>query len=171
MAISIRAVRFAAAAFVAAFLTGSARAETVNSSQWGFSATFPCQSKFSTQALSANLTLTSYDCRKDGRSYAIVFADLPAGVVTPESRESGYTSAVNSVARASRGMIRSAVPYPLGVVIGRDIVVDVQSKKKTIHARIFYIGDQQFHVEYYGPTGEETGTDCMDLLNSFAPLK
>jgi hypothetical protein len=164
----------AAMACAAVAFAAGARAETVNSSHWGFSATFPCQSEISTQPVTTaqgNVTMTSYACHEGGRRYLIAFADFPAGSITKETAESGYDAAVNSVASAAGGTIRAAVVYPLGDISGRDVVVDMASKKKAIHARIFYLGDRQFQVMFLGPAGEENGKVCLDFLNSFAAVK
>ena len=172
---SLHAVRRATVASLAiAIFACGAWAETVNSSQWGFSATFPCQSEVTTKPVATahgNLTLTSYACHEGERKYAIAFADLPAGSITKETADVGYDAAVRSIASAAGGNIRSVIVYPLGDVSGRDVLVDIPSNKKTIHSRLYYLGDRQFHVEFYGPTGEENRKDCLDFLNSFAAVK
>jgi len=171
MTFFVRTARLTAvAAFVVALCTVGVRAETLNSTQWGFSIAFPCQTELGSQPVPTKvgkITMISYSCAVGQTGYFVAIADFPAGSITQQNPDAVYNGTMQGAASNAKGTVRSAVPYTLGNVTGRDVLIDVPSDNMAIHARYFLVGDRQFQVMYLGATGDENSKDALDFLNSF----
>jgi hypothetical protein len=157
--------------FALVLMASVVTAETVSSKKWGFSATFPGQSKMSVSPIQTQVgkvTLVTYSSGNDNDTQAFIIAlsDYPKGSTV--SYNLGIEGAVNSV----NGTLRSRVPYKLGNIIGFDFVIDgpsAESKQNTLvfHERIFIVGKRLYQVLYDGPMGTEQSADALSFLNSF----
>jgi hypothetical protein len=168
----VRSTRLAAVAACAlALFAMGAHAETMDNTQWGFSAVFPCQSQLSSQPVATNagnVTLTMYMCSEGETAYFVGVTDYPAGAIAQRNLDDVYNGVANGAATNSNGTIRSLDPYTLGNVAGRDAVIDVASSKQTMHARFFIVGDRLYQELFLGPSGEENSKASLDFLNAFA---
>lgn len=168
----VRVARLTAlAACTLALLAIGARAETMDNTQWGFSAVFPCQSQLNTQPVSTkagNVTLVMYMCTDGETAFFVGVTDYPAGAITQQQLDDVYNGVANGAATNSNGTLRSLDPYTLGSVAGREAVIDVASSNQTMHARFFVVGDRLYQELFLGPTGQENSQTALDFLNAFA---
>ena len=151
-----------------AFITAPARADDVISADWGFSAAFPCQAQIKTKPINTdagNVTMVYYICQNGGSGYYVALGDYPKGfVISPDET---LASAAQGAAQNVNGTIRSMVPYPIGNIPGRELLVDVTSSSAVAHVRIFVVGDRLYQVGVLGRTGSERSQAWLDFLNSF----
>ncbi len=150
-------------------------AETVSSKKWGFSATFPWQSKMSASPIQTQVgkvTLVTYSSANDNDTQAFIIAlsDYPKGSTLSYDR--GIEGAINSV----NGTLRSRVPYKLGNINGFDFLIDGPSASSTqntlvFHERIFIVGNRLYQVLYDGPMGTEQSAYALNFLNSIKLLQ
>jgi hypothetical protein len=169
--------RLAAGLFVALVLMASvASAETFNSSKWGFSATFPGQSKMSAEPIQTrvgNVTLVNFTYEGETQAFMIALTDYPKGSI--DSAENSYNGAIEGFVDGIKGKLRTRSPYKLGNINGFDFLVDGPSAASTqkthvFHERIFLVGDRLYQILYVGPTGTEQGIAALRFLNSFRLL-
>jgi hypothetical protein len=154
-------------------MTSMAAAETINSSGWGFSATFPGQSKMTAEPIQTrvgNVTMINYTFENETQAFMIALTDYPKGTV--ESAERSYNGAIEGFASGVKGTIRNRVPFRLGNVSGYDFIVDGppatgNQQRMAFHVRAFIVGDRLYQVAYGGPMGTEQGLSALAFLNSF----
>ena len=167
MAASIRVLAFTGAALV---LAAGAKAETINSVEWGFSAAFPCQTQLASQPVPTkvgNVTMISYTCGTDVAAYFVAIADFPKGAITQQPSGAPYDGTISGMATNANGTIRSVTPFLLGSVTGRDAFIDIPSDHRTSHVRVFFVDDRQYQVMFLGPAGDENSKAALDFLNGF----
>jgi len=166
--------RLAVGLFVALVLMASvAAAENLNSSEWGFSASFPGQSKMSAEPIqtrAGNVTLVNFTYENETQAFMIALSDYPKGSIA--SAEQSYNGAIDGFVNGVKGKFRTRTPYKLGNINGFDFQVDGPSTantKKTLvfHERIFLVGDRLYQILYVGPTGTEKSLAALRFLNSF----
>ena len=158
------------------FMASAAVAETVNSSEWGFSAVFPGQMTVSAQPVQTDagkVTIVTYTSENEQQAFMIAVNDYPKGTVV--SLERSYNGAIEGFANGVKGKIRIREPYKLGNVNGFDFFVDgpaseTTAKPMVFHVRTFIIGDRMFQVAYVGPAGTEQNIEVLKFLNSFRLL-
>lgn len=165
----VRVVRLTACAVT--LVAMGARAETMDNAQWGFTATFPCQSQLNSQPVSSsvgNVTVVLYMCTEGEGAYFVGITDFPQGAVSQQKPDDVYNGVANGAAENSNGTLRSLDPYALGNVAGREAVIDVASSKLSMHARYFIVGDRLYQAFFLGPTGQENSKAALDFLNAFS---
>lgn len=156
-----------------AMMASTAVAETVNSTEWGFNATFPGQSKISAVPLQTdlgNITMVNFTFENDTQAFMIAVNDYPKGSIT--SPERSYNGAIEGFANGVKGKLRNRSPYILGNIAGFDFLVDgppTANSKDTMvfHVRTFIVGDRLYQVAYGGPKGTEQNFAVLSFLNSF----
>ena len=160
--------------FALVLMASVVTAETVSSKKWGFSATFPGQSKMSASPIQnqvGKVTLVTYSSGNDNDTQAFIIAliDYPKGSTLSYDR--GIEGGVSGV----NGTLRSRVPYKLGNINGFDFLIDGPSAASTqntlvFHERIFIVDNRLYQVLYDGPMGTEQSADALSFLNSFKLL-
>jgi len=159
------------AVFLSTMMGEIANAEPLNATQWGFSATFGCQSQLSSQITPSpigNLVITSYSCDSGDNSFVVAIVDYPVGTMAPDKIDNAYAGAIDGAAKSAQGTIRSVAPYSLGTLAGRDALMDIADSKQTLHMRLFIKGDRLYQTLCVVSTGDEQAKACLDFLNSFA---
>jgi hypothetical protein len=163
-------VLFVVGVIIALVLTASAvLAETVSSKEWGFSATFPGQSKMSAQPIQTEVgkvTLVTYISENETQAFMVAVNDYP------NDTNISYNGAIEGFASGVKGTLRNRVPYKLGNVSGFDFLVDgpstASTQKTTVfHVRDFIVGSRMYQIGYTGPMGTEQSVAALRFLNSF----
>ncbi len=169
-----QALSVAGVIFALVLMASVVTAETLSSKKWGFSTTFPSQSKMSASPIQTKVgtvTLVTYFSANDNdtQAFLIGLTDYPKGSTV------SYDGAIEGVVNGVNGTLRSRVPYKLGNINGFDFLVDGPSAPNTqntlvFHERIFIVGNRLYQVLYDGPMGTEQSTEALSFLNSFKLL-
>jgi len=151
----------------------SLRAETVTSKDGHFAATFPAQSRASSapvQMGNATIAMNVIAVEQAAFNYYVSYSDYPPGTLAQTAPDQAYANIVSSTVAGGQGKLRSSVPYKLGNITGREVVIDVPSQQQVARERLFLVGNRLFQVVYGGPPGSENTKGALDFLNSFKLL-